>query len=274
MLKQLNKKRILRDWPAVQTWLQPQVQDSKVHTVSLDIFDTLLARIDTPEQVQRSVCRKVTQYLGNTFKAEAVWQARQSSEQILRQQAVAQGLDYECRFSELVPVWVECLLGAVNPDLVAFIIRTELELEGLALYVKPGVVPILQWLSRTNTRLFAISDMYLDSQYLHGLLEKFELVAYFDAIYVSADSLQCKYSGKLYQQIAVEQNLDKSKWVHIGDNPNSDYQAACAQGIQGVWFYEKAALQRIDQQQLAAKMADRASIWSGRYFFSVLQNRL
>ena len=274
MLRQVSKKRILRDWSAVQTWLQPQIQDWQVQTVSLDIFDTLLARIDTPEQVQRSVCRKVAQYLGNTFKAEAIWQVRQASEQTLRQQAAAQGLDYECRFSELVPAWVERLLGAANPDLVSFIIRTELELEGLALYVKPGVVPLLEWLSQTNTHIFAISDMYLDSSYLHELLEKFELATYLDAIYVSADSLQCKYSGKLYQQIAVEQTLEKTKWVHIGDNPKSDYQAACAQGIQGVWLYEKAELQRIDQQQLAAKMAQRASIWSGRYFFSVLQNRL
>ncbi|HPY40313.1 MAG TPA: haloacid dehalogenase, partial [Thiolinea sp.] len=213
MLKRSKNRLILRDWPEVQAWLQPQVQGWAVQTVSLDIFDTLLARIDTPEQIQRSVCRKVSQYLGNTFKAEAIWQARQSSEQTLRQQAVAQGLDYECRFSDLVPAWVERLLGATNPDLVSFIIRTELEMEALALYVKPGVVSMLQWLSRTNTRIFAISDMYLDNQYLCELLEKFALAAYFDAIYVSADSLQCKYSGKLYQQIAVEQNLDKTKWV-------------------------------------------------------------
>lgn len=274
MLKRSNKKRILRDWSAVQAWLQPHIQDWQVQTVSLDIFDTLLARIDTPEQVQRSVCRKVAQYLGNTFKAETIWQARQASEQALRQQAVAQGLDYECRFSELVPAWVERLLAAPNPELTSFIIDTELELERLALYVKPGVMQFLPWLRRTNTRLLAISDMYLDSEYLHELLERFELATYFDAVYVSADSLQCKYSGKLYQLVANEQGLAKKTWVHIGDNPKSDYQAACAQGLQGVWFYEKAELKQIDQQKLAAKMAQRASIWSGRYFFSVLQNRL
>lgn len=274
MLEHFKKKRILSDWPAIQAYLQPQVQNWQVHTVSLDIFDTLLGRIDTPEQVQRSVCRKVAQQLGHTFKAEAVWQARQASEQALRQQAVAQGWDYECRFSELVPAWVERLLAAPHPELVDFIIRTELELESLALYAKPAVVPFLQWLSRTNTQVLAISDMYLDSQYLQVLLEKLELAAYFDAIYVSADRLQCKYSGKLYQLIASERSLDTARWVHIGDNPKSDYQVACAQGIQGIWLYEKAELKRIDQQQLATKMAARASIWSGRYFFSVLQQRL
>lgn len=274
MLKRSNKKVILRDWSAVQAWLQPQLQVWQVQTVSLDIFDTLLARIDTPEQVQRSVCRKLAKRLGDTFKVETIWDARQASEQTLRQQAVVQGLDSECRFSELVPAWVERLLGAPNPELVEFVIRTELELEILALYVKPEVIPFLQWLKRTNTRVLALSDMYLDGHYLGELLNKFELASYFDAVYVSADCLQCKYSGKLYQRVANEQNLEKSTWVHVGDNPSSDYQAACAQGLQGAWFYEKAELKRIDQQTLAAAMAARASIWSGRYFFAVLQNRL
>lgn len=274
MLKHSSKKIILRDWPAIQTWLQPQLQAWQVQTVSLDIFDTLLARIDTPEQLQRAVCHKLAQHLGNTFKVEAIWQARQASEQALRQQAAAQSLDYECRFSELVPAWIERLLGVPNPELVNFIIYTELELEGLALYVKPGVLPFLQWLKRTNTRILAISDMYLDSQYLYQLLAKFELASYFEAVYSSADHLHCKYSGRLYELVAQEQNLNKATWIHIGDNPRSDYQAACAQGVQGVWFYEKTELQRIDQQDLAARMAARASIWSGRYFFSVLQNRL
>ncbi|HMT94638.1 HAD family hydrolase [uncultured Thiothrix sp.] len=274
MLKMFNKKLILRDWPAVQAWLQPQLQVWQVQTVSLDIFDTLLARIDTPEQVQRSVCRKLAKYLGSTFKVETIWDARQASEQALRQQAVVHGFDYECRFSELVPAWVERLLGVSDPELVNFIIRTELDLEGLALYVKPEVIPFLQWLKRTNMRVLALSDMYLDGHYLHELLNKFELNNYFDAVYVSADALQCKYSGRLYAWVAREQGLEKSTWVHIGDNPSSDYQAACAQGLQGVWFYEKAELKRIDQQTLAVGMATRASIWSGRYFFSVLQNRL
>lgn len=274
MRKQVSKKLILRDWPAVQAWLQPQLQAWQVQTVSLDIFDTLWARIDTPEQVQRSVCRKLAKRLDNAFKAEAIWTARQTTEQKLRQQAAAQGLDYECRFSELVPAWLEQLLGAPNPELVDFIICTELELESLALYIKPEVIPFLQWLKRTNTRILAISDMYLDGSYLHELLTKFGLASYFDAVYVSADRLQCKYSGSLYERVASEQNLEKSTWVHIGDNPSSDFQAACAQGLQGVWFYEKAELKRIDQQVLAVRMATRASIWSGRYFFSVLQNRL
>lgn len=274
MLKYLNKQGILRDWPAVQAYLQPLIQDWRIQTISLDIFDTLLGRIDTPEQVQRSVCRKVAKQLGLPFNAEMVWQARQASEQALREQALRQGWDHECRFSELVPVWVERLLTVPNPELVAFIIRTELELECLALYVKPEVLSFLQWLSRSNTQVLAISDMYLDSGYLRLILEKLGIATYLDAIYVSADHLQGKYSGRLYSLIASERSLDPARWIHMGDNPKSDYQMACAQGIQGLWLYEKAELKRIDQQQLAVKMAARASIWSGRYFFSIVQQRL
>lgn len=267
-------KVIVRDWGGLQAWLRPRLQERQVRVVSLDIFDTLLARVDSPEQVQRAVCRVLAKHLGGGLKTEAVWQARQQAERELREQAAAQGHDYECRFRELVARWVGCLRARQDSALEAFIIQTELDLESLALYVKPGAAELLAWLDKYDVRLFAISDMYLDGDLLKRLLADKGLLDYFEQVYVSADSLQCKYSGRLYQAVAKEKGLAPASWVHVGDNPESDRRAACLQGIQGIWLYEKPEQRRIEGQRLSARMAQRGSIWSGRYFFSVVGQRL
>ncbi len=271
----MPEKIIIRDWPRLQQYLEGRLQQGGISTVSLDIFDTLLARIETPEQVQRGVCRLLAEKLGRGFSATQVWQVRQSCERALREQAAAAGMDYECRFSELVPCWLERLTGAADEERVSFVCDTESELEKLALYVKPGAGDFLNWLAQQPLRVLAVSDMYLDSSFLRDLLIDKELYPYFAAVYVSADSGLCKYSGRLFRHIAEQQGLglDES-WVHIGDNPLSDRRAACEAGIQGILLYEKAALREREQQQLNVRMAQYGGIWKGQHFFSMLEQRL
>lgn len=302
-------KVIVRDWYQLQNYLQPLceaqplaefndadsvVQRSvsrmkrfypqlrrpakeRISTVSLDIFDTLLARIDTPEQVQRATCRRLAQRLPGKMTTEQVWQRRQHAEFELREASLAKGLDYECRFSEWVPCWLQSLPGvdeSNHAQLLDFVLRTEIELEQQALYVKPGVLNFLQWLQQQDVKVYAISDMYLDSAYIEALLAEKGLADYFEWVYVSADSGLCKYSGRLFAQVKTEQALSYTQWVHIGDNAVSDRRAACELGIQGVWLYEKQELRRREQQQLSADIARRGGLWRGQHFFSVLQQRL
>ncbi len=280
-------KIVVRDGYQLQNYLQPvlsqqtasggaKLDKATVRVISFDIFDTLLARIDTPTQVQRAVCRRLAAKLPTAITEEQVWQSRQRVERQLRTATSAVGLDYECRFSEWVPRWLQDL--GVAPDavtsLVNFVLATEIQLEQQALYVKPDVVAVLQWLRTQNVRVFAISDMYLDGVYIRELLAEKGLTDCFEQIYVSADSGLCKYSGRLFEHIRAEQALEYPQWVHIGDNPVSDRRVACQLGIQGVWLYEKQELLRREQQQLSAEMANSGGLWRGQHFFSVLQQCL
>ena len=270
----MPEKVIVRDWRKLQAYLLPTLEKHQCDVVSLDIFDTLLARIETPEQVQRGVCRLLSKRLGKPFTPEQVWDARQHVERSLREQSVADGLDYECRFSELVPCWLETLTGRHDSELTAFVLATELKLEKQALYVKAGTNTFLQWLQKHDARIHAISDMYLDLPYIEELLADKGLLKYFDQVYVSADSCLCKYSGRLFQHIAAVQAIALDRWFHIGDNPVSDRSAPCKLGIQGILLYEKQELRRREQQQLSADMSAEGGLWKGQHFFSVLQQSL
>ena len=266
----MPKKLILRDWNVIRQWLEPRLDD--IQLISLDVFDTLLSRcIEPPTEVQRAVCRELAQYLGKS--PDVVWQTRQAVELELRQQSLHKGADHECRYSQLVNVWLTRLTGRCEPAVKDFITRTELRLELLALHVKPEAKVFLEWAQEQKIRLVAVSDMYLDGHLLDVVLVRKGLRHYFDAVYVSADWGVGKYSGRLFQEMLKYQQVAANTVVHIGDNPVSDRRMACREGIQGIWLYEKAANQRREQQTLSAYMAQKGGIWTGRHFFECVQTR-
>ena len=269
----MPSKLIVRDWQQIRRWLEPRIAADQVRLVSVDIFDTILSRcIEPPSDVQYAVCRKIAQRLH--LDVEMVWQTRQSVEAALRQEAVKAGFDPECGYSELVPRWVEQLCGVHNTELEQFIIETEINLEDNALHVKPEAQVFMDWLREQQVALIATSDMYLDHALMRELLARKGLLPYFQAIYVSADNLIGKYSGRLFQYILDKHKLQPAQLVHIGDNPISDRKAACQQGIQGIWLFEKSDLKRREQLTLSATMAKRGGIWTGRHFFSLVQARI
>jgi FMN phosphatase YigB (HAD superfamily) len=264
-------KLILRDWQQIRIWLEPRL--SGISLISLDIFDTLLNRcVETPEAIQRAVCRVVSQHI--SLAVEVIWQARQRAEQELREAAVQAGLDHECRYDELLPRWASYLPQVQVTDLVEFIRQTELDLEAAALHIKPDAQVFMDWVKEQGIRLVAMSDMYLDGALMQSLLERKGLRHYFDAVYVSADFKLGKYSGRLFQKMLHLQGMEAQQVVHIGDNPVSDRRMACREGIQGIWLYEKAELKRRERQALSARMAQRGGIWTGRHFFEAVQSRL
>lgn len=266
----MPEKLILRDWRSIRTWLEPRLPS--IRYLSVDIFDTILGRyVGDPAEVQHAVCRAVSQRTG--IDAATVWQARQQAEQSLRAEAVQAGFDHECRYSELLPRWLEGMGKLEDPELITFTKQTELDLEAATLYVKPDARSFLDWVREQNIDIIALSDMYLDGDLLSDLLRRKGIVDYFSFLYVSADCKLGKYSGRLFQRMLQVKGVEASQVVHIGDNPISDRRMACRSGIQGIWLYEKADLQRRERQVLSARMAQRGGIWQGRHLFECVQTR-
>lgn len=269
----MPEKLIMRDWQKIRNWLEPRIASGQVRLVSLDIFDTLLARcVEPPVVVQHAVCREVSKKVG--IAPNLVWEARQHAEQTLRAEATAGGLDHECRYIELVPRWVDNLFKAPDMELGRFICQTELALENAALHIKPDAQVFMDWVREQGVKIVAVSDMYLNSDLLGELLGRKGLLDYFDNLYVSADYKEGKYSGRLFRRMLQKQDMQAQHVVHIGDNPVSDRRVACKEGIQGVWLYEKKDLRRRERLALSGKMAQRGGIWMGRYFFETVQTRI
>lgn len=269
----MPEKVIMRDWQKIRAWLEPRIEAGKVRLISLDIFDTLLARcVEPPVLVQHAVCRHVGKQVG--IAPRLVWEARQHAEQALRAEAVASGFDHECRYTDLLPRWMDNLFKEHDPALGKQICQTELALEDMALHIKPDAQVFMDWVREQRVKMVAVSDMYLNHDVLCELLGRKGLLHYFDHVYVSADYQEGKYTGKLFHRVLHGQFVPASHVVHIGDNPISDRRVACKEGLQGVWLYEKKDLRRRERLALSARMAERGGIWMGRHFFETVQTRI
>lgn len=120
--------------------------------------------------------------------------------------------------------------GLSNEQLIAL----ELSTEELNLRPIKSTLDEIVKIHKDGGKIIYISDMYLPSDFLKGILEKFGFWNEFDSIYVSCECGATKNSGKLYDYVRKVEHLNKKKWMHHGDNKISDIQNPKRMGIKSL----------------------------------------
>jgi len=92
-------------------------------------------------------------------------------------------------------------------------------------------INIIKDLLSKNQKVILISDMYLDELTIRKMLIKADKIFIDITLYVSSDIKLCKYSGNLFRHIANVEKSSFDKWIHCGDNIESDYNIPRAIGI-------------------------------------------
>jgi predicted HAD superfamily hydrolase len=268
----MSRPQRVTDFAGLRAWLE--TRQGQYDCVSFDVFDTLLARcIEPPDDLQRRVAQLLSHRLDNV-SVDHVLQCRRNVEGELRRAAWVEGQDHECHFDPLVDGWVTRLTGAPDPELIRFIHDTERALETLALFAKPGVQALLDWLKSQGVRVIAVSDMYLSHDHVAALLADAGLAGCLDRIYVSSEFGLGKYSGRLHAKVLELEGLPAGRLVHVGDNLVSDMRAPLQLGIQGLFLDEKHERLRRRKQTLSAEMAEVGGVWPGRRFFEIVDFRM
>ena len=100
------------------------------------------------------------------------------------------------------------------------------------------------WIVREYT-YFSLSPKrdFIDLLKHHGLL------ADFDEIYISADQLATKGSGKLYDTVLNDMKCSPDKIMMIGDNLHADIKVAKEKGIQ-TFFIDRSEIKETYQTWL------------------------
>lgn len=101
----------------------------------------------------------------------------------------------------------------------------EFSIDSLNLYPIKGAAEALSRLKLQGKRLVAISDMYFSEKEVSDLLEKANLLEYFDRVYVSSSRNLTKQTGNLFLHVWKDQNVLPEQTLHIGDNPISDVKS-------------------------------------------------
>lgn len=187
--------------------------------ISFDIFDTLIKRcVYNPHEVFELVERYCLK--NNIFVAKGFREKR-----IVAERTVNTKKGFPSNLIEIYNEYCE-KYGGDPKQLSSVEKRMEL------IVCKPNVeiVRLFKECLRLNKKVYIISDMYLDSDFLREMLFNCGIYG-FEKLYVSCECGCTKTKGELFKVVSKDANIDYSKWLHVGDNPKGDIKAPSTLGI-------------------------------------------
>lgn len=193
----------------------------KKDVVSFDIFDTLVFRnVAKPLDIFRIVENIVKkEYNFDDFKRKRI-EAESNARKIAK--------NGEASYDE---IYAQLKNEIKDENIIKNIKKCEKDIEERFIVQNPFMKKIFDYCVEKNKKIILISDMYLDVSFIKKLLKK---CGYSDnyKIYVSCESRKNKGSSELFKFVQNKEKLNFGKWIHIGDNYNSDYAVPKSLGME------------------------------------------
>lgn len=179
----------------------------KYDVISFDIFDTLVFRaVNRPRDVFRLL--------------EAEWNIAGFAKKREEAERKARENKTEITINDIYKI----LSKELNIDFEEAI-KKEIEVEKKVCFANPYMKEIFDALQKKKKKIVFISDMYLPENILVQILNGCGYDVGCNSIFVSCSYGKEKASGKLQQ--AVSKKIGKSnRYIHIGDNKNSDIRGS------------------------------------------------
>lgn len=206
-----------------------------VKVVSFDIFDTLLLRMIPPGRVAQLAAEELNRQLAAeeliTLSASEIINSRRKFKQQKDRAYLYQ--ESEWTLSE----WL-CELAkqhSLDPSILCRLSRqAELSAESKSLYLAPDAIKSISLAKDQDLQVIAISDMWLDQEWLKDLLAKFGL--HFDAVFSSGSLGVSKRRGTIFKFIEANLALKAKNFIHLGDNLKADFLRPCLAGWKSIWI--------------------------------------
>ena len=216
---------------------------ASVDAVSFDLFDTLLIRrIHDPDLVKLPVARfiaSLAREAGHNWSWPRVQKLRDQVEKQHRATTGEQFVDQEACYPRFMRETLGIIFGEAQADsLLARVTDYELAMELTMLVPRAPFVEWLRELKAQGKRIFIVSDIYLPAAHLERLAEGTGLLPYAEAVISSADTFLAKASGKGYHLLQERYGLDRTRWLHVGDNPISDGLRPAEFGLQALVLHD------------------------------------
>jgi len=235
-------------------------------TVSFDLFDTLFVRrVHDPDMLKASVARFISEKArerGLVYSPGKVQLLRDKFEIAQRKETGKHFDDHEACYPVYMGQMLSKIFGNKGKDqLLAEVTEFELSVESSMLVPRQLLVDWLKELHEQGKTTLILSDIYLPAQHLEQLVKNGGFADSVDHVISSADTFLAKASGKGFPLVQERFDLEKSKWLHIGDNPVSD-------GLRPAEFGLRALILRDGREKMRKSIVRR--YWNyaqGRTFF-------
>lgn len=200
---------------------------NQIKLVSFDIFDTTLIRkCGIPNNVFYILSKKL---FPNSFSLqEDFYNWRIHVEDYYRINTKVEPNLY--RLYELLPIHFKRFYCAKE------IVELEMETEFDNLVANSEIKTIINNFREQGYTICFISDMYLDSLFLTSVLLKLGCAIPGEKVFVSNEFNKRKaIHGELYS-VVRDYYPNTKKWIHYGDNYESDYRCAKKKGIDAIYY--------------------------------------
>ena len=208
------------------------------NVISFDIFDTLVSRIVyRPKDLFSLMQSKISTMdcmLNYSEIIDNFTEIRIQSESDARIfKSEKYGGEPEILISDIYNEIVRKVPTLTQP-IVDLLIDLEIECEKIVLYKCPRGEELFKKASLSGAKVLLISDMYLPSKTLCDILRSCGYQLDNVEVFSSGEEGYSKHSGALYPVVAKKLSLDKTRWIHIGDNPHADITNAEKFGIKSM----------------------------------------
>lgn len=207
------------------------------HTLSLDIFDTLLLRGLKPEHARFwCVSRKIDEFLeksGYKRSISDIFLSRLLSAEVEYRSAPLVRGEREGRFINIIALQLKSL--KLPNQMLEDFIRIEIEHEIRSLSLNKPLLELCRMTKNRGKRLILISDMYLDEKSIAKILDAHGIQDLFDFLYVSSDYGVTKAGSRLFEHVSNIEGLEPEGYLHLGDNYYSDVLSARSKGWGALW---------------------------------------
>ena len=194
--------------------LYQQISDAAPQHVVFDIFDTLIHRTVHPEDVKKLSSDRLRVALPalSLPSWQVLYQYRQELERELCAGNERDGYDLEFSFSSFGQRYFEYLAAEgygvkeimSKEQFVSLMTAIEISVEKTVQYTDSNVKDCITLLYKNGIPITFLSDFYLPSTIISTFLSWHGLGNSYDTLIVSADFLETKRSGKLYDRFLLE----------------------------------------------------------------------
>ena len=206
-----------------------EVLNTNSTTITIDFWDTLVARKGPSWASRLHVCKALSNHLiklGLAIKPIDIYR------QIIAEEA-KHGSPI-CFFSNIIKEVISNLPIADSlsvEEIIDLGVRAEIQYDQYFSIPNLKLIEHLHFMKTRGAKIYILSDYYHGKEYLCKLLKAHRIpLALFDDIYVSCDLGASKHIGDIYpivRELVIPANRF---WVHIGDNIHSDVENSTRHG--------------------------------------------
>ncbi len=211
------------------------IADDSVECIAFDVFDTILHRHVSPDEVLHLWACDMVEELSLMDTPATLLIKRRIAGWLVKFVSVLTGYDKECRYPDLIRVLYYMVLPRISFfEFYRRALDTEVGVEKKVTFIPESKRKLIASAFCMEKPVICISDYPLPEESEKEILKYHGIEV--ERLFTSSDWRFLKSTGRLYKRAIECMRVDPLKAIMIGDNYHSDYIKAKEEGMQAIYL--------------------------------------